>query len=119
MARMGRNGFNKKETAETNAGEVGTVGRAVVLREAFREQSLFGGQEMQQCACSAIAKQCTSKRCRCRKAWVLCMYVPVAANAASVHEEIKRKYIGNCILFIKRGHGNENLRHDFILEGPS
>ena len=66
MARMGRKGFNptkKLSCAETNAGEAGAVGTDLVvgLKEAFREQSLFGGQRMQQCACRAITKQCTTK----------------------------------------------------------
>ena len=41
----------KKKTAETNAGEVGVAGtcRIAVLREAFREQSLFGGRR-----CSSV-----------------------------------------------------------------
>ena len=42
------------------------------LREAFREQSIFGRQERRQCACRAGAKQCTTQRCKCRKAGVLC-----------------------------------------------
>ena len=43
------------------------------LRDAFREQSVFGGQGMRQCPCRAggNAKQCTTQRCKCRKVGVL------------------------------------------------
>ena len=45
--------FPRSALRETNANEVGVVGtdRTLGLREAFREQSLFGGQGMKQCAC--------------------------------------------------------------------
>ena len=33
---------------------------------------MFGGQGRRQCACHAGAKQCTTQRCKCRKAGVLC-----------------------------------------------
>ena len=45
--------FTRSALRETNANEVGAVGtdRTLGLREAFREQSPFGGQGMKQCAC--------------------------------------------------------------------
>ena len=46
--------------------------RTLGLREAFREQFMLGGQGMRQCACRTGAKQCTTQRCKCRKAGVLC-----------------------------------------------
>ena len=64
----------KNITVETNAGEVSVVGtdRIVGLRNAFHEQSLFDGQGMQHCACRAITKQITTKRCKYRKTRALC-----------------------------------------------
>ena len=63
-----------RETNCGNTGEDGAVGtdRIVGLREAFRQQSLFGGQGMRQCSCRASAKHCTNNRCKCRKGGVLC-----------------------------------------------
>ena len=66
--------FPRSALRETDANEVGVVGtdRTLGLREAFREQSLFGGQGMKQCACRASAKQCNTKRCKYRKAGMMC-----------------------------------------------
>ena len=51
--------FPRSALRETNADEVRVVGtdRPLGLREAFREQSLFGGQGVKQCACRASVKQ--------------------------------------------------------------
>ena len=64
------------------------------MGEAYREQSLFGGQVMQQCACHAITKQAPLKGANAER--LECCHQPLP-HVASVREEIKRKYTWNCI----------------------
>ncbi|CAF4872984.1 unnamed protein product [Pieris macdunnoughi] len=44
----------------------------ISLREAVRNESIFGGQGFQKCTCKPAPKQCFTNRCACYKNKVLC-----------------------------------------------
>ncbi|CAH3986430.1 unnamed protein product [Pieris brassicae] len=44
----------------------------ISLREAVRNESMFGGQGFQKCTCKPAPKQCFTNRCACYKNKVLC-----------------------------------------------
>ena len=112
---MGRQGFNKKKlnTAETSASEFGTVGtdRIAGLREALRDQFLFGGLGMQERECHTITKQWTTKRCKCR---MLECCVPAAAKC-----RLSEIYLQMHLFHKMRAWKGKFWGPDFILKKPS